>query len=164
MPSEDSEFLFRILLQQPVMKFCPDCLVLYRSHTSGQITGSGTSSIHRSQDWYNFIKIIDFYLVKHQIDLDYFTRFKFDCLKWKTVDYLSKLKPDYLDQDSDVINFVPIQQKLVFQIFDFFERLQSRVRTKIIGAGYSNSYGTEWIKPYQLKLIQDMGYSPSIVK
>jgi len=160
MPSEDSEFLFRMLLQQPVMKFCPDCLVLYRSHASGQITGSGTSSIHRTQDWYNFIKIVDLQLPENRSSLDFFTRLKFEVIKWKAIDYLSKLKSDDLVQETDL---KPIQQRLLFQIFDFLERCQSRLRTKITGAGYAHSYSTDWITPYQLELIKGMGYIPSII-
>ncbi|MGA7937309.1 MAG: glycosyltransferase, partial [Kovacikia sp.] len=38
MPSEDAEFLFRMLLHGAKLQFVPDCLVLYRLHTMGQIT------------------------------------------------------------------------------------------------------------------------------
>jgi len=161
MPSEDSEFLFRMLLQQPEMRFCSDCLVLYRSHTGGQITGSGTSSIHRAQDWYNFIEIVESRLIEHQTQLDWFTRFKFAVMKWKAVKYLSNLTMYNLSRDVDHSVRTPIYQELAFQAFDFIEKLQFHVRTKTTGAGYSQSYGTNWITPQQLQLIEEMGYVPT---
>jgi glycosyltransferase involved in cell wall biosynthesis len=160
MPSEDSEFLFRMLLRQPEMRFTPDCLVLYRSHTGGQITGSGTSSSHRAQDWHNFMEIVELELTEHQVDLDLYTRFKFAVRKWKSAQYLSGLTVGDSSRDVDQTVCIPIYQKLAFQTFDFFERLESRVRTKTMGAGYPQAYATDWITPHQLELIQKMGYVP----
>lgn len=158
MPSEDSEFLFRMLTQKPKMIFCPECLVLYRSHTDGQITGSGTSSIHRAQDWVNFIRAVESGLADHQARLDWFTLFQFNVTKWKAVEYLSDLTAGDLTQDNDHIIYTPIHQRLGFQIFDFFKRLESRARNQITGSGYPHCFRTGWITSQQLSLINDMGY------
>ena len=160
MPAEDSEFLFRMLLQQPEMRFCSDCLVLYRSNTGGQITGSGTSSIRRAQDWHNFMEIVESQLVEHQTQLDSFTRFKFAVRKWKSAQYLSDLTVDDSNRDVGQTVCIPLYQKLAFQTFDFLEKFESHVRTKAVGAGYPHSYSTDWITPHQLQVIREIGYVP----
>ena len=160
MPSEDSEFLFRMLLHQPMMKFSPDCLVLYRSHIGGQITGSGTSSIHRAQDWSKFMKLVDFQIEENQFQLDSFTRFKFAVRKWKSVQYLANLVDCNSSVDVDQTTCISIYQKLAFHTFDLLERVESHVRTKITGAGYPHSYATDPITRQQLQLIREMGYVP----
>ena len=63
-----------------------------------------------------------------------------------------------LIQDKDNIIRISIHQKLRFQIFDFFKRLESRIRTKITGSGYPYFFSTDWITSQQLALIRDMGY------
>ena len=160
MPSEDSEFLCRMLLQKPAMRFCPDCLVLYRSHTEGQITGSGTSSIHRAQDWYKCMRLVESQIEENQVQLDTFTRLKFALIKWKSAQYFANLIDYNSSLEVDQTINIPIYRKFAFQTFDFLERIQSHVRTKTTGAGYPHSYGTNWITPQQLQLIREMGYVP----
>jgi glycosyltransferase involved in cell wall biosynthesis len=160
MPSEDSEFLFRMLLKQPKMRFCSDCLVLYRSHSGGQITGTGTSSIHRAQDWCNFMRIVESQLLEHKIQLDSFTQLKFAVRKWNSVQYLSNLLVSSSMQDIDPAISISPYQSLTFQIFDFLEKFVSRARIRARGAGYPPSYGTNWITPQQLQLIREIGYVP----
>jgi glycosyltransferase involved in cell wall biosynthesis len=58
MPSEDSEYLVRILLAGARPVFTGDCLVFYRIHDHGQITASGTSSRKRAEDWTNYLRIV----------------------------------------------------------------------------------------------------------
>ena len=58
MPTEDSEFLVRILLAGARPVFTRDCLVFYRVHDQHQITGSGTSARRRCDDWTRYFDII----------------------------------------------------------------------------------------------------------
>jgi glycosyltransferase involved in cell wall biosynthesis len=57
MPSEDSELFIRILLTGAKALFTPECMVFYREHTINKITGSGTSSQSRMEDWTRFLTI-----------------------------------------------------------------------------------------------------------
>lgn len=58
MPSEDSEYLVRILLAQAHAVYTSDCIVFYREHDYNQITSSGTSSRRRADDWTSYLKIV----------------------------------------------------------------------------------------------------------
>ncbi len=58
MPTEDSEFLVRILLAGARPVFTGECLVFYRVHESHQITGSGTSAQRRSDDWSHYFDVV----------------------------------------------------------------------------------------------------------
>jgi len=58
MPSEDSEYLVRILLADARPVFTSKCLVFYRAHTGNQITASGTSADRRAADWTRYIEIV----------------------------------------------------------------------------------------------------------
>lgn len=48
--TEDWEFFNRIFLADPKAVFTPDCLVLYRLHDSGKLSGSGTSSKRKAEE------------------------------------------------------------------------------------------------------------------
>ena len=161
MPSEDSEFLFRMLLQKPKMQFVPDCLVLYRSHSGGQITGGGTSNEYRAKDWNNFIKIVETQLIEHKPALAPMTHFKFEKMKWKSARYLEYLtQSTSINNSNNILSSLPMHRKIAYQVFDLFERLESRILTQITGTGYPYFYGTGWVRQHQLQLIREMGYTP----
>ena len=58
MPSEDSEYLVRILLAGAKPVFTKECLVFYRAHGSNQITSSGTNAKHRALDWTRYFEVV----------------------------------------------------------------------------------------------------------
>jgi glycosyltransferase involved in cell wall biosynthesis len=58
MPTEDSEYLVRILLAGGRPVFTSECLVFYRAHATNQITSSGTSAKGRAEDWTRYLEII----------------------------------------------------------------------------------------------------------
>jgi glycosyltransferase involved in cell wall biosynthesis len=58
MPSEDSEYLVRILLAGARTVFTKDCLVFYRVHPGGQITTSGTNAGRRAADWTRYLEVV----------------------------------------------------------------------------------------------------------
>lgn len=58
MPTEDSEFLVRILLAGTQPVFTGDCLVFYRIHEHHQITGSGLADQRRSNDWSRYLEVV----------------------------------------------------------------------------------------------------------
>src|SRR5665213_1480001 len=58
MPSEDSEYLVRILLAGAHPVFTGKCLVFYRTHAGNQITASGTNTRNRALDWTRYLEIV----------------------------------------------------------------------------------------------------------
>jgi glycosyltransferase involved in cell wall biosynthesis len=58
MPTEDSEYLVRILLAGARAVYTGDCLVFYREHLQNQITSAGTSAQRRAADWTNYWRVV----------------------------------------------------------------------------------------------------------
>jgi len=58
MPSEDSEFLVRLLLAGAKPVYTGECLTFYREHNHAQITSSGTTQKRRAEDWTHYLEIV----------------------------------------------------------------------------------------------------------
>lgn len=58
MPSEDSEYLIRILLAGARPIHTPECLVLYRDHDFGQITKDGVSAQRHAEDRSRYLEVV----------------------------------------------------------------------------------------------------------
>lgn len=60
MPTEDSEYLVRILMSGARPAYTPECIVFYRTESEGQsqITISGTKDEHRANDQSHYLEII----------------------------------------------------------------------------------------------------------
>lgn len=58
MPTEDSEYLIRILHRGAKPIFTGDCVVFYRDHEQGQITSTGTTSLARTEDMTRYYETI----------------------------------------------------------------------------------------------------------
>lgn len=58
MPTEDSEYLVRILMAGARPTFTRECLLFYREHNLAQITSSGTTDRRRADDLTRYLEII----------------------------------------------------------------------------------------------------------
>ena len=58
MGTEDSEYLVRILLCGASPVFTGDCLVFYRAHPQGQLTGSGVCVRRQADDWTRYFEVV----------------------------------------------------------------------------------------------------------
>lgn len=59
MPTEDSEFLFRMLMAGAKLVHTPDTLVVYRLHESNQISGSALDNTRLARDWALYKQIVN---------------------------------------------------------------------------------------------------------
>ena len=58
MPSEDSEYLVRLLLSGARYCHTANCLTFYREHALGQITSSGSTKQKRAEDWTHYLECV----------------------------------------------------------------------------------------------------------
>jgi len=58
MPSEDSEYLIRILLAGAKPIFTEECIVFYREHDYDRITDTGLTARQRTEDWKKYYEIV----------------------------------------------------------------------------------------------------------
>lgn len=59
MPSEDSEYLFRMLMVNAKLVHTPETLVVYRLHRSGQISGTALPNTRLKKDWALYKQIVN---------------------------------------------------------------------------------------------------------
>jgi glycosyltransferase involved in cell wall biosynthesis len=159
MPSEDSEFLFRMLLNQAKLQFVPDCLVLYRLHSMGQITDSGTSQVQRTNDWLKYCHLVENQLLENNIKIDSTTSLKFQTLVWQS-------KKRYQDISSSSMPVIhPLNYKtdnlaeLIYKTNITLQLIEGKLRAWLRGAGYPYFYQSSPPSEYQYQLIRNMGYS-----
>lgn len=167
MTCEDSEFLFRMLTNQPRLDFVPECLVLYRLHL-GQITNNGTSQAHRIADWFNYCRIMESHLKEKDIKTDLITILRFRSRIWqaqknyenitKNITNISKASMHPLNyQTSDLKDFL----WKIMTILLLIERSLRR-RLQLPGYAYPYAYQSSPITEYQYQIIQNMGYTIEI--
>lgn len=159
MPSEDSEFLFRMLLQNAKLQFVPECLVLYRLHSMGQITASGTTQNHRIIDWANFQKIVGSQFLESKIKVDFLTKLIFEAGLYKALIDLKNVQ-NLSEQVNNQASDYPLSIEPIYKTINFYKRIEAGLRGKITGARYSHPYETSYPTEYQYQLIRDMGYEP----
>ncbi len=160
MPSEDSEFFFRMLLHDAKLQFVPDCLVLYRLHEMGQITASGTSKNHRIIDWENFLQIVESQLIESHVKVDQLTWLIFKAQRRKSLKYLNSIpdRPQSIDKNNS--SYYSPFLGTIYGTINLSKRIESGLRGRLTGSRYSRPYQTSYPTEYQLQLIRNMGYEP----
>jgi glycosyltransferase involved in cell wall biosynthesis len=160
MPSEDSELLLRILLSNAKLEFVPDCLVLYRLHSMGQITASGTSENHRIIDWHNFLQLAESHMLENQIKVDPLSWLLFQAGIYKSMKYLKKIPGVHTDIAREKLERYTPVMKAMYEIANFYRRVETGLRGRLTGSRYLHPYQTAYPTKYQCQLIQDIGYQP----
>jgi len=160
MPSEDSEFLFRMLLHNPKLQFVPDCILLYRLHSMGQITASGTTQNHRIIDWHKFLQVIENQIVERKVNVDYLTWLIFQSGRFNSLKYVEKI-PDVSEKlIGKKRQHYSLWTQSICQLINLYKRINSGLRGRIYGSCYLYQYQASYPNESQCQLIRDMGYEP----
>ncbi|MGA7935096.1 MAG: hypothetical protein WCA35_16230, partial [Kovacikia sp.] len=158
--SEDAEFLFRMLLHGAKLQFVPDCLVLYRLHTMGQITASGTTQRSRITDWANCLTMIDAQLTEKAIQVDSLTAMLFQNRLWNALKEFNSIQVEPQPSlESKLVRYSPLL-KTIYKTINLSRRIEAHIRGRITGSRYIASYQAAFAKESQLQLIKNMGYEP----
>ena len=158
MPSEDSEYLFRILLRNPKTTFTDECLMLYRLHSINQITqDEGVSRSRRIVDWARYLTLIISHCESASLKMDPATRWLFLMGIRNHLRALNAVPGDH----SDLIGVLSGQVAKIpgpwLSAVDFSRRVGERVRLRLQGSRWITAYQAGALTAGQVKLIGDLG-------
>lgn len=157
---EDSEFLFRMILQNPSICFIENCLTLYRIHSLGKLTDNGTTKERKIKDLAIFLRKTKSYCLKKNVKLYPLTLLIFQTRIWLCLKEIKKLEEtqQFL---GDYLHLYHLESlDTIFWLINFFQRIEGHFRTKLTGSRYSRLYQTSHPTEFQYQLIRDMGYEP----
>ena len=157
MPTEDSEFLFRMLQAGARGVHVPQAIVLYRVHTSGQITAGGMDAARRRRDWLRYTE-----LVARQLDADGDRVRRVDALHWGAIVWAARREVD--DNDGDFLimdgNSYRQWEKAVFALLNHRKRISGGLRARMTGSRLPSAYRAAPLTEIQKKRIRELGYDP----
>jgi Glycosyl transferase family 2 len=127
MPSEDSEYLVRILLADARPIFTSQCLVFYRAHDFHQISSSGMSAQRRALDCTRYLEIVG---EETQTQLEVFhpsTRLEIALNVHRHIRYCRKHGWPEPATDSPLCRLASSTPKFRLQWADFYDRLSRKL-------------------------------------
>jgi glycosyltransferase involved in cell wall biosynthesis len=157
-PSEDSELLLRILLAGAKLVHVPDTLVLYRLHSSNQISGSALRSSTRAADWVKFTARI-MSLIEQSPE-----RFSWrDRRIWRREVAFAEYqlyRTARREVDDNRRNYVwGLKSEAMAMCRTKWRGLKRRLR----GSAFSKFYGVGPLTDPQIELLRQIGYAPQQV-
>jgi glycosyltransferase involved in cell wall biosynthesis len=154
-PSEDSELLLRILLTGAKLVHVPNTLVLYRLHSSNQISGSALRPSTRAVDWFKFTS-----RVMNLIDQNPERFSRLDRRIWGRELAFARYQLDGSDRcelgDSEWHYLSALKAETMALCRTKWRGLKRRLR----GSAFSELYGVGPLTDYQIKLLRQIGYEP----
>jgi len=160
MPTEDSEFLFRMLTEQPKIEFVSDCLTIYRLHTSNQISGNALKSTYRIKDWHNYYSLI---LTKIEDNKELFDIKSIQMFKSKALSNFKLAQSLGIELTNDC-DFYEVESSTVLKELSYFSsslynRGKQGISRRIARKYYPKSYQEGKLNPHQIQLIQELGFT-----
>jgi glycosyltransferase involved in cell wall biosynthesis len=146
--TEDWEFFNRIFLAKPKAVFTPDCLVLYRLHDEGKLSGSGTTSLKKSEELTKAARYIQSNLNGHTDDISKFSKlllqFRFHEIEKHGGSSITPEPSTFLE-------------KAFFTILSFQDRIIMGLRRRIIGHAWNSFYYAERPNEKHFKMMNEAG-------
>lgn len=151
--TEDWEFFSRIFLAKPRAVFTPDCLVFYRLHDDGKLSGSGTTSQKKAEELSKAGRYIQSNLDGHGVDQS----------------RVSKLLLRYRFHEIERNGGTPITaepytlfEKAIFAVLSLRDRLKGGLRRRIRGHGWNSFYHAEVPGEKHLTMMREAGISDRV--
>jgi len=159
MPSEDTEFFFRMLTSSPRIAFTPKALTLYRLHNVNKITqDEGTSQARRAIDWARCLQCIIQRCENSGLKMDWMTRSIFISGTRKHLRYL-RTAPD---APAGLVDFLSkFSARLPggwLAAVEWWLRLAEQGRLRARGSRWMPAYQAGAITKNQMLLIREMGF------
>jgi glycosyltransferase involved in cell wall biosynthesis len=157
MPSEDSEFLFRILKAGARSVYVPEALVLYRVHEEGQITGAGMRQAQRTLDWLRYSEI-----VARQLGGEGEPVRRVDALRWRAIVWAAHRQATRSLGCAAPTGEFDTQfgwpEAGLFWLMAQAKRLRAGLRARVIGTRVPPCYQPDALSSAQKRLICEVGY------
>lgn len=157
MPSEDSELLFRMGINDVQMAFSPDVLTVYRLHHTDQITSGGISRANRLKDWAKMLLTIHSQLSEKKIRLHWQTLWIAETELWNTRQWMDRLEC----VDADLARALELRYSanptLFYACCRLYQRLSARWRWHRYHARWPRFYRFGLLTQYQKELLKQIG-------
>jgi len=159
MPSEDTEFFFRLLTSAPRVAFTDEALTLYRVHNVNKITqDEGTSSARRAIDWARCLQCMIERCEVSELKIDFITRSVFLSSIRKHLHYL-KAAPDAPVELVDYLSEFAAQLPGGWlAAVEGWLRLAEQMRLRAHGSRWMPAYQAGVATENQLRLIRELGF------
>lgn len=157
MPSEDSEFLFRILKAGARGVHVPEALVLYRVEGEDQITGGGMKQTRRLLDWVRYSEI-----VARQLDGKGEPVGRVDALRWRAIVWAAHRQAAHLPDSAALVHEFDTRfglgETVLFWLVAHARRLRSGLRGRLGGTRFPACYQPGPLTSDQKRLLCEIGY------
>jgi glycosyltransferase involved in cell wall biosynthesis len=159
MPSEDSEFMFRMLKSGARAVHVCEALVLYRVHEEGQISGGALGRARRVRDWAHYSET-----VLRQLDGVGEPISRFDTIRWRATVCAAQKAVASLPEPSNQWNSQDIQfgplETLFSRVLVRVREVTAGMRQRVSGHRWPFFYRPGALTEAQKRLIQELGYIP----
>src|SRR5262249_45658228 len=139
MPSEDSEFLFRLLKAGARGVHVPDAIVIYRMHQENQISGSALNQVRRARDWIHCTE-----LVASQLDQQGELVRRMDALRWRAIVWAAHRHATKMNGGAAPVDCIDFQfgpgEAGLFWLMAQAKRLCAGLRARVIGSAFPRYY------------------------
>jgi glycosyltransferase involved in cell wall biosynthesis len=158
MPSEDSEYLVRILLAKALPIFTSECLIFYRTHNLNQITSSGTSARKRAEDCSLYLQVVGNQVAAEMNKFRFSTKLEIALNVYRHNCYCRKNGWPTLDSASPFARLTSAMPAGCLVVADFFDRLVRKLSN--LRAEVPNSRGIVIRPPNgrDFKLAEEIGF------
>jgi GT2 family glycosyltransferase len=157
MPSEDSEFLFRLLKAGARGVHVPEAVVLYRVHEGHQISQGALGKARRVRDWIHCTE-----LVAGQLDKEGEPVRRIDAVRWRAIVWAAHRQAAHMHDGAASVDDLEPRFRLVeaqlFWLVAQAKRLRAGLRARIIGTRVPPSYQPGALSTAQKRLICEIGY------
>jgi glycosyltransferase involved in cell wall biosynthesis len=158
LPSEDTEFFFRLLTSSPRVAFSAQPVTLYRVHSVNKITqDEGTSKAHRIIDWARCLKFMMERWDSCGLKPDAMTRLIFLAGARKHLRYLRA----FPDAPAELVEYLSTRvaqaSDLCLASVEWGFRLAEQARLRTSGSRWMAGYQAAPPSEHQLRLIRELG-------
>jgi glycosyltransferase involved in cell wall biosynthesis len=159
MPSEDTEFFFRLLTSSPRVTFTGEALTLYRLHNVNKITqNEGTSQARRAIDWARCLRCMIERSENTGLEMDMVTRSIFLSGIRKHLRYL-RTAPDAPVELVEYLSKYAARLPAVWlAAVEWWLRLAEQRRMRTRGSRWMPAYQAGAVTENQLRLISELGF------
>lgn len=162
MPSEDTEFFFRLLTSFPRVAFTDNALALYRLHNVNKITqDEGVSKARRINDW----SLCLLYMIEQSetcgLKTDFLTRSIFHSGIRKHLRYLEKAPGAPRELADRLSNYTSQLPDIWLSVIEDWLRLREQYRLRVRGSRWMPAYQAGPLTKNQRHLVQQLGFELS---
>lgn len=159
MPSEDSEFFFRLLTNSPTVEFTNRALMIYRLHNVNKITqDEGVSQGRRVVDWAQCLRYMIEQCQSSGLKMDFLTRSIFISGVQKNLRYLDKLPDASRDLGAYLSNYVLQLPAVWLSFVENWLRMREQIRLRTRGSRWMPGYQAGPLTDAQRDLIGQLGF------